>query len=142
MLNFIGILEAKKWEINKFFMSKYLTIEQAKSRLSLGKSIEQWLNVSPEEQYTIIKWIKIDKEKDGTFSVAFFESFDEGSDNYVDIYNLSLVEPDEPYGRIDNFDSIGDALKFAESNYAAKSEKYVTAGMIQEEYIKYQKDSK
>lgn len=116
------------------FMAEYLTDEQIRSRLRLGKSVEQWLGVVQEDDYTILRWLSIDKESDESFSVAYFESFDEGNEDFLDIYSFSLVDPDEPFGVIHTFSSIVDALEFAEVTYKASPNKYTAAGMIQEEY--------
>ena len=116
------------------FMAKYLADDQIRARLRLGKSVEQWLGVVQETDYTILRWLSIDKESDESFSVAYFESFDEGNEDFLDIYAFSLVDPDEPFGVINTFSSIAEALEFAGVTYKASPHKYTAAGMIQEEY--------
>jgi hypothetical protein len=118
-------------------MMRYLNKDEIQSRLRLGKSVEQWLGVVQEADCTILRWLSIDKESDETFSVAYFESFDEGSEDFLDIYAFSLADPDEPFGLIHTFYSIADALEFAAVNYKASPHKYTAAGMIQEEYRDY-----
>jgi len=116
---------------------RYLNKDEIQSRLRLGKSVEQWLGDFQEEDYTILKWLSINMEKDESFSVAYFESFDEGNEDFLDIYAFSLVDPDAPFGVINAFYSIADALEFAEVTYKASPHKYTSAGMIQEEYRDY-----
>jgi len=118
-------------------MKLYLTEEQLKTNLSLGKSIEQWLGYLQKEEYTLLKWLRIDKERDGNYSVAYFESFDEGNKAFLDIYEFSLIDPDEPYGVINSFSTMAEALDFTEVTYGALMDKFVSAGMIQEEYLAY-----
>lgn len=118
-------------------MIQYLTEDQIRTRLRLEKSVEQWLGDVQEDDYTILKWLSIDKENDESFSVAYFECFDEGNEDFLDIYEFSLVDPDEPFGVIHTFPSIVDALEFATFTYKVSSHKYVPAGMIQEEYKDY-----
>jgi len=48
-----------------------------------------------------------------------------------------MVDPDEPFGVINTFSSISDALAFASLTYNATEDKYVSSGMIQEEYRVY-----
>ncbi|APU98558.1 hypothetical protein BV902_21290 [Sphingobacterium sp. B29] len=115
-------------------MIQYLTDDQIRTRLKLGKSVEQWLGDDQEDDYIILKWLRIDREKDKSFSVVYFESFDEGNEDFMDIYAFSLVDSDEPFGVINIFPSIADALEFARFTYKASSDKYVPAGIIQEEY--------
>jgi len=116
---------------------RYLNKDEIQTRLRLGKSVEQWLGVVKEDDSTILKWLSIDKKSDESFSVAYFESFDEGNEDFLDIYAFSLVDPDAPFGLIDTFYSIADALEFAEVTYKASSNKYTSVGMIQEEYRDY-----
>lgn len=118
-------------------MRRYLTEDQLKSNLRLGRSVEQWLGSVEEDDYIILKWLRIDKERDESFSVTYFESFDEGSEELLDVYEFSLVDPDEPFGVINTFSSIADALEFAIITYNASNDKYVSSGMIQEEYRDY-----
>jgi len=115
-------------------MIQYLTDDQIRTRLRLGKSVEQWLGDVREDDYTILHWLSIGKENDESFSVTYFESFDEGNEDFLDIYAFSLVDSDEPFGVINIFPSIADALEFARFTYKAFSDKYVPAGIIQEEY--------
>ncbi|WP_104382251.1 hypothetical protein [Sphingobacterium sp. HMA12] len=116
---------------------RYLNEDEIQSRLRLGKSVEHWLGDVQEDDYTILKWLSIDKESNESFSIAYCESFDEGNEDFLDIYAFSLVDPDAPFGVIHTFSSIADALEFAEVNYKASPNKYTSAGMIQEEYRDY-----
>ncbi len=118
-------------------MGHYLKEEQLKSSLRLGKAVEQWLTFTKEQDYVILKWLRIDKEKNDSYTVAYFESFDEGNFDFLDIYEFSLLNPDEPFGVINTFNSVEDALIFSKSTYDASNEQYVTSGMIQEEYRNY-----
>ncbi|MCS3556468.1 MULTISPECIES: hypothetical protein [unclassified Sphingobacterium] len=118
-------------------MKQYLTEEQIKTNLRLGKSLEQWIGFFEQDDYTILRWLRIDKEKNQVYSVTYFESFDEGNENFLDIYEFSLVDPDEPFGVINTFASTDEAMQFATLKYSASSFKYITAGTIQEEYKDY-----
>jgi hypothetical protein len=115
----------------------YLDAEQLKSSLSLGKPVEQWLGNEETEEYTVLKWLRVEKEPDGKYTVIYIECFDEGNDDFVDIYEFSALDPDSPFGVINSFSSIADAIGFSIENYGASSLKFVAEGMIQEEYIKY-----
>ncbi|QKJ31600.1 hypothetical protein HQ865_18125 [Mucilaginibacter mali] len=117
-------------------MAKYLTIEQLRTNISLGKPVEQWLSHESKEDYTILKWLRIYKERDQTYSVNYIECYDDGDDDFIDIYEFSSLDPDELYFS-NSFDSVGGALDFSVSNYSASLDKFVTGGMIQEEYILY-----
>jgi hypothetical protein len=118
-------------------MIRYLGEEQLKTNLRLGKSIEQWLSTNRVDNYSIIKWLTIEKEMDGVYNVAYIESFDEGNEDFIDIYEFSTIDPDEPHGIVNTFNSVEEALKFSIITYGASSDKFVSAGMIQEEYRDY-----
>ena len=118
-------------------MEFYLTQEQLTGNLRLGKSVEQWLGHAAIDDYIILKWLRIDKEKTGEYSVAYFQSFDEGNREFIDIYEFSAVDPDDMFGVIHSFPELDEALRFAVENYAASLNKFVSAGMIQQEYLNY-----
>ncbi|MEN0056404.1 MAG: hypothetical protein AAGC65_22180 [Mucilaginibacter sp.] len=118
-------------------MIKYLTEEQLRSNLKLGKSVEQWLTYEKRDDYTVLKWLRIDNEKSLQFSVSYFESFDEGDENFLDIYEFSLLDPDELFGVINTFDSVEEVLSFVEVKYSALINRFVPAGGIQDEYQRY-----
>jgi hypothetical protein len=69
--------------------------------------------------------------------VAYIECFDEGNENFLDIYQFSSLNPDEPDGVLNKFDNSDDALNFSANAYGASNEKYVSDGIIQEEYSDY-----
>ncbi|WP_121810855.1 hypothetical protein [Mucilaginibacter kameinonensis] len=115
---------------------KYLSSEQLKTNLSSGKPIEQWLSYQKQSDYTILKWLRIDKEKDSTYSVSYMECFDEGDEDFLDIYEFAPLDPDEPF-IINSFSTIDEALIFAIDKYEASESRFVPAGMIQDEYKNY-----
>ncbi len=118
-------------------MIKYLTKEQLFSILRMGKVVEQWLGPTHEDGFTFLKWFRVEKEKTKNYSVAYFESFDEGNADFADLYEFSPLYPDKPYGEINSFKSIDQALEFAVNQYHASEDKFVPEGMIQDEYLRY-----
>ena len=115
----------------------YLTENQIASQLNLGRSVEQWLGHKNENEYRLIKWLRIDCEKMGHFSVTCFEVFDEGFHASLDIYSFSALDPDYPYGDIITFDKKEDALNYAQNSCGAFSNKFVGAGVIQDIYAEF-----
>lgn len=116
----------------------YLSSEQLKAALSLGKTVEQWLNIVHEEDYDVLRWLSIEKEKNGQYSVSYFEVFDEGNEDFLDVYEFSYLDPDVPC-IIDYFDNYKQALTHCIEHYHCQENKFVNAGMIQEEYSNYLK---
>lgn len=115
----------------------YLLNEQLRTNLSLGRTIEQWLGYKQEDDYILLRWISIEKESNANYSVAYIESFDEGSEDFVDIYEFSTLDPDEALGIVTTFSTADEAINFSLKEYAAKMDRFVSAGMIQEEYRTY-----
>lgn len=115
---------------------KYLTLEQSIAALSLAKAIEQWLPHVLNKNYTMLRWLRIDKTKDRLYIVQYIECFDDGGYDFTDIYEFSPINPDEPL-KMNSFESIQDALDFAVKSYHADLHRFVSAGMIQEEYKSY-----
>ena len=58
---------------------RYLEKDQLTTNLSLGKSVEQWLSFESKEGYTILRWLRINKERDSKYTVNFTECFDDGN---------------------------------------------------------------
>ena len=118
-------------------MALYLSPQELIARVRLGKKAEQWLSCFNEADYTVIRWISVAKEE-GQFDVTYFESFDEGDENFHDVHEFSVIDPEnEPYGITHLFDSVEAAVAFAIENYGASAEKFVASGMIYQEYAKH-----
>jgi GH15 family glucan-1,4-alpha-glucosidase len=117
---------------------RYLMYEQIRANLSLGKAVEQWLLPKQFDNYTALRWVTIEKNRDSTYTARYAECFDDGDENFTDVYAFSFLNPDEPEV-VNNFDSIDEALQFASDTYSTRSDKFVTAGMIQDEYKDYLK---
>ncbi|NQX43247.1 hypothetical protein SAMN05421820_1166 [Pedobacter steynii] len=115
----------------------FLQNEQLRTNLSLGRKVEQWLGYKQEDSYIILRWISLEKEDNGEFSVAYIESFDEGNEDFIDVYEFSTLDPDEPLGIINTFSTLDEAIDFSLDEYGAEIDNFINAGMIQEEYRTY-----
>ncbi|SHI39366.1 hypothetical protein SAMN02745181_0026 [Rubritalea squalenifaciens DSM 18772] len=114
-----------------------LTLEQAKQQLTSGRAIEQWLGHQTESGYRALKWLRIDKEPDGGYSVAKYECFDDGNFESLDIYSFGQVNPELPYGEIVDANSPEEALEKARVDFKADGSKYLGPGMIQDAYAEF-----
>ena len=115
----------------------YLEKSQLTTYLRLGKRIEQWLGAAKNGEDAIIKWLAIEPEKNGIYNVAYFEVFDEGNEDFLDIYEFSAPDPDLAFGKNDSFATYEEALEFSRQRYGCSADKFVNAGQIQEEYRLY-----
>jgi hypothetical protein len=102
--------------------------------LIAGRSIEQLLPSGLVGGLATVRFLRIDRERSGKFSVAKFESFDEGAPNFLDIYEFSDIDPDLPYGEVTSFDDPVISIEYACNEYGASIDNFVSAGMIQDEY--------
>jgi len=117
-------------------MSFYLTEPELLARIRLGEEAAQWLGHVDETDYSIIKWLTVGKTG-SHYYVLYQESFDEGDEEFCDIVEFSLVDPDADEGA--SFDSAEDAVNFAVEQHGASVDKFVAGSMINEEYARYLK---
>jgi hypothetical protein len=117
---------------------RYLLPEQLRANLSLGRPVEQWLPPRLHDDYVVLRLLRIEKERNSTYATIYIECFDDGNEGFVDVYAFSSVNPDESEV-VNNFDLVEGALGFAIENYHASPEKFVGAGMVEEEYKAYLK---
>jgi hypothetical protein len=118
------------------FMARHLSQVQARTRLSLGKSIGQFLSRQAEADYAIIKWLTIDQGDEKAYSIYYSEVIDEGPENYLDLVELTPADPDD-FPVVDEFDTIEAALAFAAAAYGALPDRYVAESMVNDEYADY-----
>jgi hypothetical protein len=121
---------------------RYIAPQQLMTNLHLGKPIEQWLGYNikqlPQGKYTVLKWLTIYKETNSAeYSVNYMEVFDEGSENFLDIYQFNTIDTDEPYGIMTRFKTAKEALDYSIGKYNCEINKFVNDGVIQEEYKDY-----
>ncbi|RZK33606.1 MAG: hypothetical protein EOO57_12840 [Hymenobacter sp.] len=118
-------------------MSRYIAEVQVRARLSLGKSVGQFLSREDAMDYAIIKWLTIYKGGDEKeYSLYYNEVIDEGPENFLDLVELTPVDPDDS-PVVEEFDSIEEVITFAANTYGALPHKYVTEGMLNDEYADY-----
>jgi hypothetical protein len=115
---------------------EHLTDDQVRAQLSAGRPVEQWLGHKDEDSYRLLRWLRVDPERDGTYSVALFEVFDEGSEEFLDVYGFSPVDPDLLDGEISSWTTKEEALEHALSCGASR-ESFVAAGGIQDVYADF-----
>jgi len=117
-------------------MARYLSQAQLVARLSLGKSIGQFLSSQDEAGYAIIGWLTITKGDEKAYSSYYCEIIDEGPENSVDLVELTPADPDNS-PVVEEFDTIEDTLAYAAMAYNALPHKYVTESMVNDEYADY-----
>jgi len=114
----------------------FLLSNQATDQLKAGRAIEQWLSHNNATNYRSIKWLRIDPERVGTFNLAIFEVFDDGTPEMLDVYSFEPVDPDLPCGSISAFATPEEAIAAAVQQ-GASAEKFVGMGIIQDLYAAF-----
>ncbi|WP_324680302.1 hypothetical protein [Hymenobacter sp. GOD-10R] len=119
-------------------MAFYLSSLEVLARLHRGKQVEQWLSYHQEAAYGVIRWLSLYRDKAHTYTVLYVESFDDGDEHDHNVHEFSTVDPDE-FGVAHSFHSAEEAVAYACTYDGASADKFVTAGMINEEYAQQQK---
>jgi hypothetical protein len=113
---------------------RYLSQIEIKHWLENGRPVEQWLSAQPDGNDRVIKWVRIHKERRGGYGTTFFEIYDQGNESFIDVYEFQSYDPDEPYGLMKIFDDWESALSYATTELGANPERFVSDGVIQNEY--------
>ncbi len=121
---------------------RYLSEQDVLATLNRGKAVETLLDRRLEGAFTIIRWVRLEKERSGQFSVTLFEVFNEGDLDHLDVYAFSAWDPDSPCGNSDLFATVEDALQFAASAYNGCLTKFTNNGVIQNEYADSIRDNR
>jgi hypothetical protein len=114
---------------------KHLSAEQLYFTLKASRAVEQWVGHEDKDDYIVLKWLTIYAEENGDYSVSYFEVFDEGNRNFIDINEFGAIDSDEEM--INTFVTFQEALNFAIREYGCSEDRFVNVGMIQDEYVKY-----
>lgn len=114
---------------------RHLTLAEAERALDAGRTVEQWLGATTSDLGPVISFVTCSKSRDGTFSVALHRSKDSGSDQFLDVYAFESIDLDHERGA--RCASAGAALEYAVKEFGASRERFVNAGVVQDEYADY-----
>jgi hypothetical protein len=114
----------------------YLSQDYLCQLLARGRAVEQWLEPAQDDGEPTLKWVCVQREPSPvlTYSVALMEVYDEGKPLLTD---LSLLDVDEPEGKISSFENREEALDYVVKELGGSLDKFVREGEIQLEYEKY-----
>ena len=111
-------------------MPRYLTPDQIESALKRGKSVEQLLERPAPDQ---ISWLQLRPVSDGV-ELWRYDVFDEGSEEFLDVYSFTPVEDDGPEIPEGTYPDASTACADAEAVFSAVSGRWVNQFVIQDEY--------
>jgi hypothetical protein len=114
---------------------RHLTEPNIHSALQRGRCVEQLISPRRVNDATYLRWLEL-HATDEQFTLTLYEVFDDGSDDYLDVYSFEQVSPGEDPVR-HSFATLDEALAFAHASYSAPQDHYVDQGVIQDEYADY-----
>ena len=119
---------------------RHLTESNIQSALQRGRYVEQLISPTRTDNATILRWLEL-RSTDDRFTLTLYEVFDDGSEDYLDVYSIEQASPDEEPVR-HSFSTLDEALLFAESSYSAPRTRYVNQAVIQDEYADYLRNAR
>jgi hypothetical protein len=117
-------------------MRRHLSAAEVERMLTYGRSVEQWLGAHAAAGERIVRWVRLDAERSGVYSVTLFEVFDDGGPDFIDLYEFSPADADRPDGATRAFSEARAALELART-LGADLDRFVNAGVVQDEYANY-----
>jgi hypothetical protein len=111
-----------------------LSAQELKYQFDRCQAVEQWLGTWQDGQDTILKWVRLCPNRDGTWRLRFREVYDQGDSVYTDICSFQSYDPDEPDGIIKDFDVPEVAVAYAVSEYGADEAAFIRDGMTHTVY--------
>lgn len=115
-------------------MIQYLTQQEAGTLLNLGKTIEVFLGRNSEDK-EIVSWIGLQNSKNNRVEVSYYEVYDEGSLDWLDLYAFSFLDPDMDF-ETKKFNNVEEAINHIKEKYNLPEPKFLNRGGIQDEYKK------
>ncbi|MFV7709982.1 hypothetical protein [Shewanella algae] len=118
---------------------RYLDESEANSAIRRGKSVEIFLGPCEASGESGIRWASASRVESGV-ELSVFEVQDEGSPEYLDIYEFTPLRddlcPGEPTERV-NIASVSEIGAFVRSRYGIAMPGLVNEGVVQDEYKTY-----
>lgn len=84
---------------------RYLSEADVVRNLASSMAVEQLLGRSFEDGIQVIRFVRIDQDRSGSFSVSYFEVSDDGNPDFLDLYEFCAIDPEFPYGSTKSFPS-------------------------------------
>ena len=103
--------------------------------ISAGKTVEQFLGAFERDGDQAIRYLTIRKQGE-RFWLHNHEVYDEGSEDYLDLYAFEYLEmPEDRFEPFPTeFNTMEDALRYASAEFGADSRRWVNKGVVQDEY--------
>jgi hypothetical protein len=105
-----------------------------------GRTVEQWLGARRrEDDFRVIKWLSIERDRDGSTVLRVREVLDDGGPDFQDVYEFTPYDAEAEFGTTQTFGTPEGALEYAISKLGADVNRFTGEGMVQVEYADYLK---
>jgi hypothetical protein len=122
-----------KRDIGQDAVVRHLTEQQAVSALRRRAVVEQMLSTDLHEGS--FRWLDV-RPSAATYTLRLHETVDDGTVDYLDVYEFRSVDEDDEFGEgivLGEFGEISAVLEAAVEQ-GANPDRWVNAGVIQDEY--------
>lgn len=118
-------------------MTRYLTESFIHSAISRGREVDQFLGGFSHEGQPAIRFVEMRAAESGIV-LSLYEKYDPREEWYdvVSFGDLDEVEQGEAAAE-HHCESVADALVLAETLYGARPDRWVNAGILDDEYRDY-----
>lgn len=113
---------------------RYLTEAEARSALTRGASVEQFLGLADVNGRRAVRWLTVSGGR--SYVVRLHEVEDVGDDDFLDVSEFPPLDPDEYLGdgRTVADESEPDAAFAVAAKLGASADRWVNSGVVQNEY--------
>jgi hypothetical protein len=118
---------------------RYLTPSGLERALASGRIVEQWLGARREDDFRVIKWLSIERDRDGSTVLRVCEVLDDGGPDFQDVYEFTPYDAEAEFGTTQTLGTPEEALEYAISKLGADVNRFTGEGMVQVEYADYLK---
>ena len=128
----VTILDVKDTDKQPKMARRHLTITEANLAIKRNKDVEIFIDGFVFKTKKCIRWASFRMEENYVVG-NIWESFDDGSEDFLDIYSFSpLTEEWEPVQTVKGTTLIEVVIKME-----LPKDKFVNAGVVQDEYADY-----
>jgi len=120
-------------------VDRYLTRNGLERSLAAGRTVEHWFGVRREGDVCVLKWLNIERARDGSTRLRVREVLDDGHRGFLDVYEFTPYDAEAEFGTERAFSSSEEALEYATSRLGANPDRFMGEGLVQEEYADYLK---
>lgn len=116
-------------------MTRYLILPFIQSALNRGTGVEQFLGGFMDGDEPALRWITLCHGPDGEVEIWLNEAYDQGDESFLDVYEFTPLDDDEDHEPVARVPTLAEALTLAQQRFGANPDRWVNAGVVQDEYL-------